>query len=92
MYSYRELLRAKERISAHLYKILPSDISEGQLLLDVIRGLVAPNPADRFPSAEAADMIETGAASFSRQLVTGNLASEYTADLRVWLGILAATR
>lgn len=90
LHSYRELLRAKERISTHLYEILPDDIVASELLLDVIRGLVAPDPADRFPSAEAADLVNRGAADFSRQLVTGNLASEYTADLRSWLRVLAS--
>ena len=45
--------------------------------MGLIAGLIAPDPADRFPSAEAADLVEQGAASFHRQLVKGDLASEY---------------
>jgi hypothetical protein len=33
----------------------------------------------------AADLDRKGAADFHRQLVKGNLASEYENDLRVWL-------
>ena len=39
----------------------------------------------RFPSAEAADLLKEGAASFQRQLVKGDLASEYENELRLWL-------
>lgn len=84
-----DLLRAKQRINKHLYEILPREYVESELLLDLIRGLVAPNPNDRFPSAEAADLFEHGAAHFSRQLVTGNLSSEYESDLRAWMRVVA---
>ena len=53
--------------------------------MGLIAGLIAPDPADRFPSAEAADLVEQGAASFHRQLVKGDLASEYGNEIRVWL-------
>ncbi|MCA9118808.1 MAG: serine/threonine protein kinase [Planctomycetaceae bacterium] len=85
---YAALLRAKERIMHYLYEILPREIVASELLIDLIRGLVAPNPDERFPSAEAADLFDSGAASFSRQLVTGNLASEYESDLRAWLSVV----
>ena len=39
----------------------------------------------RFPSAEAADTVKEGAASFHRQLIKGDLASEYENELRLWL-------
>jgi serine/threonine-protein kinase len=83
-----DMLRAKDRIMSHLYEILPAEIVASESLLDLIRGLVSPDPRDRFPSADAADLFEHGAASFSRQLVTGNLSSEYTADLQTWLGVV----
>ena len=48
------------------------------------------DPANRFASAEAADMSEEGgAAEFQRQLVRGDLASEYENDLRLWMEELA---
>jgi eukaryotic-like serine/threonine-protein kinase len=53
--------------------------------MSLIGGLIDPDPARRFPSAEAANLVEQGAASFHRQLVRGNLASEYDNEIRVWL-------
>jgi serine/threonine-protein kinase len=53
--------------------------------MNFCRGLIAPDPARRFASAEAAELLEDGAASFHRQLVLSNLASEYDNDIRVWL-------
>lgn len=80
-----DLLQAKERIVHTLYEILPEQVAASELLMKVIRGLVSPDPLNRFPSAEAADLFEHGAANFNRQLVTSNLGSEYESDLRMWL-------
>jgi serine/threonine-protein kinase len=68
-----------------LHEILPEDVSCNDLLLHLCRRLIAPDPGRRYPSAEAADLERQGAADFHRQLVKGNLASEYENDLRVWL-------
>ena len=64
---------------------LPDEVLRNELLMNLIGGLVAPDPADRFPNAEAADLVEEGAANFHRQFVHGNLASEYGNEIRVWL-------
>ena len=53
--------------------------------MNLCRRFVTPDPARRFPSAEAAELLEDGAAQFHRQLVFGDLASEYEHDIRVWL-------
>jgi serine/threonine-protein kinase len=53
--------------------------------MNFCRGLISPDPARRFPSAEAAELQQEGAASFHRQLVLSNLASEYDNDIRVWI-------
>ena len=37
------------------------------------------------PGREPTDLVEEGAASFQRQLVMGDLASEYDNEIRVWL-------
>ncbi len=79
------LLEAKKTILDRLATTLPDEVVCNELLMNLIGGLIAPNPADRFPSAEAADLVEQGAASFHRQLVRGNLASEYENEIRVWL-------
>ena len=77
------LQQAKERLPHQLDEVLPSDCDAS--LKEFIRRLIAADPADRYPTAEDADMGEYGAASFQRLLVMGNLASEYTNELRLWL-------
>ena len=79
------LLDAKRTILDRVPTTLPEEVVCNELLMNLIGGLIAPDPADRFPSAEAADLVEQGAASFHRQLVHGNLASEYDNEIRVWL-------
>ncbi len=61
------------------------EIAYSELLIKLIRRLVDPDPAQRFQSAEAADLEEDGAADFLRQLVKGDLASEYHNDIRQWI-------
>ena len=53
--------------------------------MNFCRGLISPDPSRRFPSAEAAELLQEGAASFHRQLVLSDLASEYDNDIRVWI-------
>ena len=67
-----------------LHEILPEEVLRCELLCTFIRGMIAADPVRRFPSAEAADLFKEGAAAFHRQLVIGNLASEYDNDIRLW--------
>jgi serine/threonine protein kinase len=83
--SYRQLLEAKRNLGQRLHELLPPEVSCNDLLMDFCRGLVAYDPSKRFPSAEDAEMKQNGAAAFHRQLVMGDLASEYDNDLRVWI-------
>ena len=69
--------------------LLPPEVSGNDLLLHLCRRLVAREPARRFSSARMADLGRKGAAAFHRQLIKGDLASEYENDLRVWLEQLA---
>jgi eukaryotic-like serine/threonine-protein kinase len=85
---YRELLEAKRFLAQRLPHILPHDVVCNELLMSFCRGLIAPDPARRFPSAEAADLVKEGAAAFHRQLVKSDLASEYDNEIRTWLGEL----
>ena len=80
-----ELKRAKWEILDRLPAILPEEVLRNELLMGLITGLIAPDPERRFPDAQAADLVELGAASFQRQLVKGDLASEYDNEIRVWL-------
>jgi len=86
--NYRELLEAKRRLPQVLSQILPAEVAVSELLMNFIRGLIAPDPARRFPSAEDADLVKEGAAAFHRQLVMSNLASEYDNEIRLWLAEL----
>jgi eukaryotic-like serine/threonine-protein kinase len=83
--SYKDLLEAKRFLSHRLPQILPPEVTCNELLMNFCRGLIAPDPNRRFPSAEAADLVKEGAASFHRQLIVGGLASEYENEIRVWL-------
>ncbi len=86
---FRELLEAKRFLAQRLPHLLPKEVVCNELLMTFCRGLVAPDPARRFPSAEAADLVKDGAAAFHRQLVKGDLSSEYDNEIRTWLAELA---
>jgi eukaryotic-like serine/threonine-protein kinase len=79
------LLEAKRSLPHRLHEMLPDEVTRNELLMNFCRGLIAPDPNKRFPSAEAAELLEDGAARFHRQLVLSNLASEYDNEIRVWL-------
>jgi len=54
-------------------------------LLELCTKMIAIDPKERFPDAEAADLGKLGAASFHRQLVKHNLSAEYSRDLGWWI-------
>ena len=80
-----ELLEEKRTLPHRLAEILPEEVTVNRLLMHFCKGLIAADPNLRFPTAEAADLREQGAAAFHRQLVLCNLASEYQIDIRTWL-------
>src|SRR5262245_18421056 len=82
------LLEAKRTLEHRLSALLPAEVAGSELLVSLCRRLVAADPNRRFPDAEAADLGRKGAAAFHRQLVKGDLASEYGNDIRVWLEAL----
>jgi eukaryotic-like serine/threonine-protein kinase len=82
---YRSLLEAKTKLDKSLKALLPAEVSCNEMLLHLCQKLIAPDPARRFRDAQAADLDRKGAADFHRQLVKGDLASEYENDLRIWL-------
>jgi len=88
VHNVADLIRIKRGLADRLDELLPREVVVNNLLMSFCRRLVAPDPARRFPSAEAADLVEGGAAAFHRQLVKSDLASEYTNDLRVWMEML----
>jgi serine/threonine-protein kinase len=82
---HRQLLEVRRNLPARLPELLPAEVVRCELLLSFIRGMIAPDPVLRFPSAEAADLLKEGAAAFQRQLVIGDLAAEYPNEIREWL-------
>jgi serine/threonine-protein kinase len=87
--NYHDLLEAKRFMAQRLPQLLPADVACNELLMAFCRGLIAPDPMRRFPSAEAADLTKDGAAAFHRQLIKSDLASEYDSEIRTWLNELA---
>ncbi|MCA9127617.1 MAG: serine/threonine protein kinase [Planctomycetales bacterium] len=81
----RELLEAKRRFPKRMREILPPEVVCNNHLMNLCERFVATDPARRFPSAEAAELYEDGAAQFHRQLVFGDLASEYGHELAKWI-------
>ncbi len=82
---FEAIFNLKKNLVHELPKLMPREVATNSLLMSFIEGLVAPNPEDRFHSAEAALTMEDGAAAFLRQLIKGDMASEYENDLRIWI-------
>lgn len=80
-----DLAQAKAALDQRLPQLLPPEVACNELLLNLCRRMIAFDPSLRVPSAEAADVGRKGASDFHRQLVQGNLASEYDHDIRAWL-------
>ena len=83
--THHQLLEAKRQLPRQLNEILPREVTVNELLMNFCRGLIASDPQRRFPSAEAADLVDSGAAAFHRQLIISNMASEYDSEIRKWL-------
>ena len=79
------LIKAKRSLVERLPDLLPEEVVCNDLLMTFLRGLVEPDPEDRFSSAEIAETHEDGAGAFHRQLIIGDLASEYENDIRIWI-------
>lgn len=85
MNRFADLITTKKQLPDRLPEFLPPEIKQDDRLLSLLRGLIAPDPAQRFANAEAADLLGDGAANFQRQLVKGDLSSEYENEIRLWL-------
>jgi len=83
---FHKLIEAKTDVYDWLPRALPpEEFAFSEPLIRLIRGLVDPNPARRFRSAEEADLSDDGAAAFQRLLVKGDLSSEYETEIRHWI-------
>jgi eukaryotic-like serine/threonine-protein kinase len=83
--TFHDLLAAKKALYRKLPELLPEEVRTNELLLHLCRRLVSSDPSQRFPSAQTADQDRKGAADFHRQLVKGDLSSNYETDFRFWL-------
>ena len=81
----RSLMEHKNKLPSILDQVLPDEVLRNQLLMNFLMGLIAPDPKNRFADAEAAEHLEEGAAAFHRQLVLGDMSTEYDNDIRLWL-------
>ena len=80
-----DLVRAKLTLAEQLPDLLPPDVARNGTLVNLLARLIAPDPADRYRDAEEADLSEHGAAEFQRELIKGDLASEYENEIRLLL-------
>ncbi|MBX3422107.1 MAG: serine/threonine protein kinase [Pirellulaceae bacterium] len=83
--SLSELLEAKRKLPQILHELLPPEVTCNSLLVSLCRKFIVTDPLRRFPSAEAAELQKDGLAAFHRQLIFGDLASEYEHDLQLWM-------
>lgn len=81
----KEILRMKEELPQNLDALLPEDVHCNELLMVLIRDLISVNPDRRGSGARAAQLADNDAAQIQRQLVLGDLASEYDSEIRSWL-------
>ena len=80
---FRSLLEAKRMLPQRLPWILPGEVTCNELLMSFCRNLIAPDPQMRFQSAESANLVKDGASAFLRQLVKGDMSSEYENEIRL---------
>ena len=85
---YARLLEAKRTLPQRLNSIMPPDVADSKLLMNICRKLTAPDPKLRYIDADQADSGPDGLSEFQRTLIRGDLASEYEMELRLWLTAL----
>jgi len=92
--NFDQLLEKKLRLPDELVEYMPRyDHLDLRLdLLELCTKMIAIDPQERFPDAEAADLGKLGAASFHRQLVKHDLSAEYSRDLGWWIDLVHPVR
>lgn len=86
--SMADLLEAKQTLPARLDQILPDEVRKDVILRRLIEKMIAVEPHDRFPDADAAELDRAGAVAFHRHLVKSDLSTEYYRELAWWLDLL----
>ncbi|MBL8815438.1 MAG: serine/threonine protein kinase [Planctomyces sp.] len=83
---FDQLIQAKMEILDRLPSLLPlEEFQFSESLIVLLRGLLHPDPHQRFPTAEVAELSDEGAAGFLRELVKSDLSDEYANELRKWI-------
>jgi len=82
---YRSLLAAKKDLDKRLKSLLPDDVGCNEMLIHLCQKLIAPDPARRFPDAQAGRPRPQGRRRLHRQLVKGDWRASTSHDLRLWL-------
>jgi serine/threonine protein kinase len=84
--NYDELVNAKRTFADRLPHLLPpEEFQFSEALIRLLRRMVDPDPNQRFPTAEDAELSDEGAAGFLRELVKSDMSDEYTSELRRWI-------
>ncbi len=83
--SLAELLEVKNSLHDRVEEFLPRDVGRDTGLVELVRGMIHPDGAERFSSPAAADLSPNGAAAAHKRLVLSDLSSEYENDIREWL-------
>ena len=83
--NFRDLLEAKRFLAAKAAAHLAQRGGVQRVADELLPWPDRPRPDAPFPQREAADLVKEGAASFHRQLIKGDLASEYDNEIRLWI-------
>jgi eukaryotic-like serine/threonine-protein kinase len=87
-HTFDQLLEAKLALPKRLSHLLPAEVRRDEILYDLVHKMVAIDPNDRFPNADAVDLDHKGAANFHRHLVKSDLSTEYRRELAWWLELI----
>lgn len=87
-----EFIDAKSALPERVHSMLPADVAGNDRLVHLIQRLIDPDPHRRFQTAEEAELGKEGLAEFQKQLVKGDLSSEYANEIRLLLEKMAHPR
>jgi serine/threonine protein kinase len=88
--SEADLLDFKFKLVARIEAMLPAYVRENKLLVRILKRLLDPDAARRFPSAALAEDSPEGMSAVHRQLSTLHLDAEYDRELARYLDKLAS--
>lgn len=83
---FHDLIKAKQELPARLTSLLPQDeFAYIEPLTCFLRRLIDPDPVQRFATAGEAELSDSGAAGFLKELVKIDRSEEYASELRKWI-------